>query len=91
LTPTSRQAANYALSIVAARQLAVSGAGQMIREAAGLSLAEVGAACGVDASTVFRWEEGTRRPSGQRAVDYAAFLERLREAHTRPRRVALHV
>lgn len=79
--------ADRTLSIIEARRLAASGAGRMIREAAGLSLAEVGLAIDADPSTVFRWETGERRPSGQRAVDYAAFLERLRDTHGRRRRV----
>jgi transcriptional regulator with XRE-family HTH domain len=62
----------------------------MIREAAGLSLADVAAACGADASTVFRWESGERRPSGERAVAYAAFLERLRETYTGRARVPVN-
>jgi len=61
----------------------------MVREAAGLSLAEVGAAVGADPSTVFRWETGERRPSGQLALDYLAFIERLREAYGARRRVAV--
>jgi transcriptional regulator with XRE-family HTH domain len=58
----------------------------MIREAAGLSLAEVGAAIDADPSTVFRWETGERRPSGQRAVAYAVFLQQLRAAYGNARR-----
>jgi transcriptional regulator with XRE-family HTH domain len=57
----------------------------MIREAAGLSLAEVAAACGADPSSVYRWETGERRPSGERAVRYAAVIAELRDRNS-PRR-----
>lgn len=77
-------AAAATLAVIEARQLAASGAGQMIREASGLSLAELGAAIGVDASTIFRWEEGSRRPFGGNAVAYRDFLKRLREVHAAP-------
>jgi DNA-binding XRE family transcriptional regulator len=89
LTPGTRTkavAAAGALAVTEARQLAASGAGQMIREAAGLSLAELGAAIGVDASTIFRWEEGSRRPFGENAVGYRDFLRQLREVHAAPLR-----
>jgi DNA-binding transcriptional regulator YiaG len=79
--------ARKALKIVEARQLASSGAGRMIREAAGLSLAELGTAIDADASTVFRWESGERTPTGQHAVRYALFLAQLRELHSPRRKV----
>ncbi len=57
----------------------------MIREAAGLSLAEVGRAIGADPSTIFRWESGERIPSGSLAVAYRDFLEELRETYATSR------
>lgn len=86
MTPTTSRDADQVLAVVEARQLAASGAARMIREAAGLSLADVAAACGADPSSVFRWEEGSRRPSGDRAIAYRDFLQQLQEVHSRHRR-----
>ena len=78
---------DFAHALVEARQLAASGAGRMIREAAGLSLAELGRAIDVDPSAVWRWENGERTPTGVYAVRYRDFLVELRETD-RARRVA---
>src|SRR4051812_16511134 len=77
ITPSTQAA----LAIVEARQLAASGAGRMIREAASLSLAEVGRAVGVDRTSVFYWETGAKRPSGDNAVRYRDFLAEVRSAY----------
>ena len=67
------------VAIAKARQLAASGTGRMIRRSAGLSLAQVGDACGVNRSAVCRWESGNRRPSGTAAIAYTQLLTRLLE------------
>lgn len=52
---------------------------RIIRRRAGLSQAEVGAAVGVDAPTVCRWELGSRNPRQPAKDRYAALLARLAE------------
>jgi transcriptional regulator with XRE-family HTH domain len=52
---------------------------RIIRRRAGLSQAEVGAAVGVDAPTVCRWESGSRNPRQPAKDRYAALLARLAE------------
>jgi transcriptional regulator with XRE-family HTH domain len=69
--------AEETLKIAKARQLARSGAGRMLREAAGLNGHELARAIDVDPSTLWRWEEGSRRPRGEWAIRYADFLEEL--------------
>jgi DNA-binding transcriptional regulator YiaG len=81
-----RSKTDEALAIAEGRQYAVTGAGRMIREAAGLSLGDVARAIGTDAATVYRWENGHKRPSAPFAVAYRDFLEELREIHAAPRR-----
>lgn len=49
-----------------------------IREEAGMSRASVARACGVTEGAVRHWEDGTRRPSGQRLHAYAAALRAMR-------------
>ena len=66
-----------------ARQFAASGAGRMIRQAARLSLAQVAAELGVNASTVFRWESG-QLPTGERAIAYHELMRRLSVAGASP-------
>jgi DNA-binding transcriptional regulator YiaG len=57
-----------------------SGEAQRLREEAQLTIGEVARACGVDQSTVWRWESGQRRPRGQPALKLASLIESLREA-----------
>lgn len=59
------------------RALTASGAARTIRTGARLSLSEVGAACGVGASAVHRWETGRRSPRGEAALRYGALLRAL--------------
>lgn len=66
------------LKLAAVRALAADGSARAIRQQAGLSLSEVAAACGVDQSTVHRWESGKRAPRGDAAIRYGALLEALR-------------
>ncbi|WP_370592673.1 helix-turn-helix domain-containing protein [Streptomyces sp. NBRC 109706] len=56
-----------------------SGEAQRLRVAAQLSIGEVAHACGVDQSTVWRWEKGKRRPRGSGALAYAGLIASLRE------------
>jgi DNA-binding transcriptional regulator YiaG len=81
--PSQTKAVEKALRTVEARQLAASGAGRMIREAAGLSLAEVGRAIGVDRTAVFYWETGAKRPGGDNAVRYLDFMTQVRTTYGR--------
>ena len=60
-----------------ARRLAGGGGARAIRVAAGVTLYEVAAACGVYPSTVGRWEKGERRPRGRGAAQYALVLREL--------------
>ena len=62
------------------RRLIVSGEAKALRLSAGISSSEVAGPCDVDASTVWRWEEGIRIPRGSTALRYAqvlAMLERV--------------
>jgi transcriptional regulator with XRE-family HTH domain len=69
--------ADKTLKLVKARQLARSGTGRMLRQAAGLNGHELARAIDVDPSTLWRWEAGERRPHGDGALRYVEFLERL--------------
>lgn len=80
-TPTDPTGADRALLISEGRRLAATGAGRMIRQAADLTLAEIGAACQTDAAAVYRWEIGEHRPTGDFAMRYALVLQRLRDQH----------
>jgi len=60
--------------IVAVRRTQPSEA-RRIRLEAGVSARALGAAIGVDGSTVYRWETGQSVPTPHHAVRYAAALE----------------
>jgi len=62
------------------RRVTSSGEARAIRIAAGLSYAEVSAGCGVDLTTIYRWEAGKRSPRGEAAMRYLAILEALAKA-----------
>jgi transcriptional regulator with XRE-family HTH domain len=63
------------------RVLARSGAARSIRLAAGLSLPQVAVAVGVKSpTTVWRWEEGLRAPSGKPALAYKRLLDELQRS-----------
>jgi len=66
-----------AIRLARVRHAAANGKAKQLREAARLSLSEVGAYCGVDQSTVWRWENGLRTPRGEPALKYARLLETL--------------
>lgn len=59
------------------RRLAASGEAKRRREVADLSLSEVAQECEVDIATVWRWENGQRRPRGLPAMRYGRLLDRL--------------
>ncbi len=59
------------------RAAANSGAARQARTDARLSLSEVAQLCGVDPSTVWRWEQGKRVPRGEAALQYARVLDDL--------------
>jgi DNA-binding transcriptional regulator YiaG len=65
------------------RALAASGEARRIRERALLSCADIAGSCGVDQASVWRWEEGTRRPHGDAAIRYGELLESLDRAASR--------
>jgi DNA-binding transcriptional regulator YiaG len=65
------------LRLAKVRALAASGEARRIRERALLSCADIARPCGVDQATVWRWEEGTRRPYGEAAIRYGELLESL--------------
>ncbi|MGH7540181.1 MAG: helix-turn-helix domain-containing protein [Gemmatimonadota bacterium] len=59
-----------------ARRAVRLGLGRELREWAGLSQIEVGAACGVSHAAVCRWERGNRVPHGSGGIAYGALLRR---------------
>jgi DNA-binding transcriptional regulator YiaG len=66
-----------ALLLAEARELARSGEARELRLKARLSLAELAQDVGVHATSVFAWESGRRKPSGDAAVRYAGLLREL--------------
>jgi DNA-binding transcriptional regulator YiaG len=50
------------------------------RERAGLERGDAAEILGVSYQSIWNWEHGARRPRGQRATDYAAFLSALETA-----------
>jgi DNA-binding transcriptional regulator YiaG len=56
-----------------------SGDAKRIRQAAKVSQSEMDDALGLPPSTVAYWERGNRMPRGERALAYAALLDRLEE------------
>ena len=66
-----------ASQLATVRALAASGTARSIRLEARLSLSEVADQIGVSTSTVFRWEQGQRKPKGQPALRYGALLAEL--------------
>lgn len=59
------------------REAIRNGEARRVRVAARLSCSEVAKACGVDQSTVWRWEKGIREPRGDEAIAYLALLDSL--------------
>ncbi len=50
-----------------------------LREAAGLSQADIAGAVGVGKATVSRWESGTSSPTGEHLIRYTSLLRELCE------------
>ena len=71
-------------SLAKVRWMARTGRARRIREAAAVTQSELGAAVGVTAACVSRWERGQRVPRGSAAVDYLAQLELLRHSEADP-------
>jgi DNA-binding transcriptional regulator YiaG len=68
-----------ALILARVRAEVANGDAERIRRSARLTIGEVAAACGVDQSTVWRWEKGMRRPHGVGAIAYGELITALRE------------
>jgi DNA-binding transcriptional regulator YiaG len=68
-----------ALLLADVRSALSSGEAERLRVAAQLSIGEVAQACGVDQSTVWRWERGVRKPRGEAALKYGELIESLRQ------------
>jgi len=75
-----------ALDLVKVRGDLRSGRARAIREAVGLSQAEIARAVGVERATVALWEQGRRIPHGDPALAYGRLLAELaaRDAGTVP-------
>lgn len=65
-------------AVARGRRYAQTRLGRRVREAAGLSVAELAEAVGVDPGTVRRWETGERLPRREEAVRYGRLLDVLR-------------
>jgi DNA-binding XRE family transcriptional regulator len=66
-----------AVRLADVRQAVRSGSARRIRQAAGLTQADVAAAVGVERATVGLWETGARVPRSAVALRYAELLSRL--------------
>jgi len=68
---------NKAGRLARVKAMAASGQAREVRLRCRLSLRDVALAVGVDASTVGRWEGGSRIPRGDAAWRYADLIDRL--------------
>lgn len=68
-----------ALRLARVRDAVSSGEAMRLRVEAALSISEVARSCGVDQSTVWRWERGARSPRGDKALKYGELIESLRK------------
>jgi len=66
-------------AIASVRQLVTDGAVRAIREAAGLTQADIARGAGCTPSTIANYEAGRRVPSGKAAARYGAALARCLE------------
>lgn len=64
-------------SLALVRRLLASGEARRVREAAGLSRADIARDLGVDESTVQRWEAGARSPRAEVGLKYGEMLGEL--------------
>jgi hypothetical protein len=77
-TMTAVSAKPNLVKVAAARDACRNGAARALRLSAGLSLREVAEEIGAgDPTTVYRWEQGQRRPRADMAERYADLLDRL--------------
>ena len=77
-TPTNLTVEELLL-LAEVRHLTSSGQARRIRECAGISQAELGAAIGVTVPAVSKWETGDRSPTGAGAIRYARLLRAITE------------
>lgn len=63
------------------REMVADGRARQLRESANLSRADIGRAAGIGEVTVWRWENGKRRPTGSAALRYARVLRLLEQRH----------
>jgi DNA-binding transcriptional regulator YiaG len=68
------------IQLAKVRALTESGEARNIRQNARLSLPDIASAVGSHPSTVYRWENGERRPHGDAAIRYGNLLDELLEA-----------
>lgn len=71
---------SHLVDLTHAVRIGRDGSAKLLRNQAGVSAAAVGSACGVTASTISRWENGRRRPTGPQAVAWVRLLRRLERA-----------
>lgn len=69
------------LKLASAKRLAANGHGREVRRAAGLSLHDMAAPIGVADATLYRWENGQRKPTGQPAVAWVELIADLERAN----------
>jgi len=55
--------------------------GEALRRSAGLSLRDIARDLRVSSQTVFKWEKGINRPSGDHALAYLEILRGLESLH----------
>ena len=75
-TVTSRE--DLLASVRARRKLPVPEERRRIREAAGVSLRQLGGVLGASPMAVFRWEQGAQPRDPHQAREYASLLDELR-------------
>ncbi len=59
------------------RELGENGGARRIRESSGVKPGEMAHAVDVDITTLYKWEHGQRRPTGERALRWLDELEAL--------------
>lgn len=69
--------------LIEAREACRSGRARRLRVAAGLSQSELARACDVSEGAIHRWETGTRRPTGKRAIAYGRVLREIADGLVR--------
>lgn len=69
-----------AVELVELRRQMIDGSAKRLRQMSDLGLTEIGRAADVDASTIWRWENGKQRPTGIAALRYARVLRLLAQS-----------